>query len=187
MIQLKVDKSKIEKVLKELSQKTSNLRPVMRAIAEDMMQATKENFDTQGARLGKKWQNLSPSTLKIRARRGYNGPMLQQEGHLYDSITSFADDNTAMVGSNLVYAKTHQLGSNKTVSISPFARKVASRNVFQRRKDGKGDTKKLLASGIGYVKQHSRKMNITARPFLGLNDNDINGIQNTIVKYLEIN
>lgn len=185
MIEVNIDRTQLDKKLKELTSKVTNLRPVMRAISENMIQAVKDNFDSEGSRLGEKWKELSPSTKAQRSKKGFSGKILQQRRKLFDSITAYADDEVASVGTNLKYAKVHQLGCNDSVSVSPFSRKVASRNIYAARKDGKGLTKRLLASGIGFTKKHSRTMNTPARPFLGLNDNDVNGIQNTITKYLQ--
>jgi len=177
MIEVKIDKAKLEKGLKDLAQKTSNLRPVMRAISEDMMYAVKQNFETEGSRLGKKWADLAPSTQEARKKRGYGStaPKLQQERKLYDSITSYADDNTAVVGSNLPYARLHQFGGDiKNPGGVKFI--ILKGKFIPMKKDAK--------RYMGITKPF--KFKVPARPFLGLNESDMDSIQNTIVKYLNV-
>lgn len=156
-LSIKIDNDKVIKALRRLSEKTSNLRPVMRAIAENIMDATKENFSTEGARLGEKWQDLSPLTKKWRSEQGYDGKMLQVRRKLYNSISAYSDNDTAIVGTNLVYAKVHQLGIDKRVNVSAHTRRNKP------------------------VKAHTKELKIPARPFLGLTDGDIKGIEGLIL------
>lgn len=166
-LSIKIDNEKVTKALRRLSEKTSNLRPVMRAIAENIMDSTKENFFREGARLGEKWQDLSPLTKKWRSEHGYDGKMLQVKRKLYNSISAYSDNDSAIVGTNLVYAKVHQLGIDKSVSIKAHTRKIL--------KAGKKRKSKIE------VKAHSKELKIPARPFLGLTDGDIKGIEGLIL------
>lgn len=69
-----------------------------------------------------KWTPLAKSTIKQRTKKGYwPGKILQIKGDLAASITSKYDDNSAVVGTNKVYAAIHQFGGdagrNKKVKI----------------------------------------------------------------------
>ncbi len=55
------------------------------------------------------WPSWSDGYRKT--RRG-NHALLENEGHLVDSIVSIVSDDDAEVGSNLVYAATHQYGDD---------------------------------------------------------------------------
>lgn len=184
-IKIEINDGKIRQALQKLAKKTGNLAPVMRALAAKLMSITEENFHTEGARLGKKWAPLKPSTQRWRDKTGYTGKMLQVKRKLLNSISSRADDDSAIVGTNLVYARVHQFGIDDSVSVRAFSRKDSSKNIYRKRKDGKGYTKTLDASGIGYVKAHRRNMKIPARPFLELNDSDKNNLTETILDYLK--
>ena len=118
-IEIKIDNKKVEKALLEIAQKTSNLRPLMKNIAGIMADSTEENFKEEGR---PKWKDLSEKTKTARRKTGhYPGQILQVSGQLAMSITTHYDNESAIIGSNKVYAAIHQLGGlagkNKKVSI----------------------------------------------------------------------
>lgn len=102
-----------------------SLRPALRAIAGTLEAETEKNFEAQGQPA---WQRLAQATLDARAKRvnttrsgkakrgkliapsAGNFRILQDTGTLAASVTSDADDSSARVGSNLVYAAIQQLG-----------------------------------------------------------------------------
>lgn len=176
LIKIDVKDQEIKRSLKKLTEKTKNMRPIMRKISAKMHSATEENFRTEGARLGKKWQDLSPSTKKQRARIGkWPGAILQQQGSLVASISTYHDDNTAAVGTNKEYAAIHQLGGE----INHPARERIMH--FKSYKSGKKKGKTLFSksgSATYGMKAPGKAYTITmpARPFLGLNDDDLNKI-----------
>jgi len=119
-IEIKVDDKEIQQVLRNLISKTENLRPLMKNIAGIMMDSVEENFEQEGR--PDKWEKLSPVTKKQRSKKGYwPGRILQMQGNLAASITSKYDENSAVVGTNKVYAAIHQFGGeagrNKKVKI----------------------------------------------------------------------
>ena len=118
-IEIKLDNKKVEEALLEVAQKTSNLRPLMKNIAGIMADSTEENFKEEGR---PKWQDLSEVTKTARRKTGpYPGQILQVSGQLALSITTQYDDESAIIGSNKVYAAIQQLGGqagkNKKVTI----------------------------------------------------------------------
>lgn len=88
-----------------------NLMPLMQAVAGTLEDSTKQRFNSKVAPNGVHWQNLKPSTLQTKQRRG--GGILVDSGDLLTSITSYANNHSVVVGSNEVYAKYHQVGTNK--------------------------------------------------------------------------
>ncbi|MEW5821690.1 MAG: phage virion morphogenesis protein [Cyanobacteriota bacterium] len=108
-IEIKVDNAEILKALKRLSEKTQNLRPVMKNIAGIMMDSVEENFAQQGR---PKWKDLAEVTKKQRRKEGkWPGMILQKsQGGLVDSISSDYGDDYAIVGTNKKYAAIHQFG-----------------------------------------------------------------------------
>jgi len=118
-IEIIIDDKEIKQLLQKLAEKTENLRPLMKNIAGIMMDSIEENFQNEGR---PKWEKLSPVTIKLRKKKGYYpGKILQMRGDLADSITSKYDDNSAIVGTNKIYAAIHQFGGdagrNKKVKI----------------------------------------------------------------------
>ena len=110
-IEIKVDNEEIMKALKKLSEKTNNLRPVMKNIAGIMMDSVEENFAQQGR---PKWKDLAEVTKKQRKKEGkWPGMILQKsQGGLVDSISSDYGDDYAIVGTNKKYAAIHQFGGD---------------------------------------------------------------------------
>lgn len=119
-IEIRIDDKEIQQLLKKLAAKTENLRPFMKNIAGIMADSVEENFDKEGR--PEKWTPLAKVTIKQRTKKGYwPGKILQMRGDLASSITSKYDDNSAVVGTNKIYAAIHQFGGeagrNKKVKI----------------------------------------------------------------------
>lgn len=80
----------------------------MISIAETMNEAVAQNFEEEGR---PKWPDLSEITKRKRAAEGkWPGKILQVSSQLKLSIQSYATNNTAMVGTNKVYAAIHHFG-----------------------------------------------------------------------------
>jgi len=119
-IEIKIDDKEIQQLLKKLISKTENLRPLMKNITGIMMDSVEENFEKEGH--PEKWASFAKPTIKQRSKKGYwPGRILSMRGELAASITSKYDDNSAVVGTNKVYAAIHQFdgdaGKNKKVEI----------------------------------------------------------------------
>ena len=119
-IEIKIDNQEVSKRLLELAHKGENLRPLMKNIAGIFAYSTEENFANEGR--PDKWLDLSEKTKKQRKKSGqWPGQILQVSGQLASSISTYYDDESAIIGSNLDYATIHQLGGqagkNKSVSI----------------------------------------------------------------------
>ena len=129
-----------------LSLKNIDKAGVMNAIAEGLRTSTVERFNSQESPDGTKWK---PS---IRAA-STDGKTLIQSSGLRTSIRSTANSSSAAVGTNLIYAATHQFGDQRTI----------------RAKNGK-----YLRFQIGnkWVSVPSVRVNIPARPFLGVSKED---------------
>lgn len=145
MITIRIQSNELDQKLQELIQNAVDRRTLMRRISGIMLHAVEENF----ARGGRpKWPQLSQKTIKARQKRGYwPGQILQVTGRLAGSISTYSDNDQAVVGTNVVYAKIHQLGG----------------------KAGRG-----------------RKVEIPARPFLKLTDEDMETILNEVNEHLKL-
>lgn len=91
----------------------------MKNIAGIMADSTEENFKEEGR---PKWQELSEKTKTARKKTGhYPGQILQVSGQLALSITTQYDDESAVIGSNKIYAAIQQLGGqagrNKKITL----------------------------------------------------------------------
>ena len=144
-IEIKIDNKDVERKLLELAQKSENLRPLMKNIAGIFASATEENFKNEGR--PDKWTELSEATKKQRTKqKKWPGQILQVSGQLAMSITTQYDNESAVIGSNKVYAAIHQLGGQ------------AGKN---------------------------KKVEIPARPYLKLTDDDFNEILDATEHYLK--
>lgn len=144
-IEIKLDNKEVESRLLDLAKRSENLRPLMKNIAGIFAYYTEENFKEQGR--PDKWIDLAESTKKQRTKTGhYPGQILQVSGQLASSISTYYDNDSAVIGSNLVYAAIHQLGGQ------------AGRN---------------------------KSVEIPARPYLNLNDDDFEEIMDTVNDYLK--
>lgn len=107
-IEIKIDNKEVNRKLLDLATRGENLRPLMKNIAGIFAYSTEENFKEEGR---PKWTDLAESTKKQRKKTGhYPGQILQITGQLASSISTYYDDNSAIIGSNLDYSAKHQLG-----------------------------------------------------------------------------
>lgn len=132
-------------------------------MAEAIRGSTVERFKTQKGPDGKKWKQ------SIRAIED-NGVTLVKSAGLRNSIKSTADDAGFAVGTNKIYGSTHQLGDKRRITI--------------KAKTPKGLLFKIDGQWIR-KKQVTVRVNIPARPFLGLSDEDMEEIKGTVEDYFK--
>ncbi|WP_374355546.1 phage virion morphogenesis protein [Chitinimonas sp.] len=107
-IEIHVSDEQLQAALARLKSTFSDMTPVMRSIAAELLSQTEINFAHQGR---PRWVPLAASTIKRRTKAGsWPGMMLQVSGRLASSIQTHADAKTASIGSNVVYAAIQQLG-----------------------------------------------------------------------------
>ena len=119
-IEIKFEHRIVQEKLLDIAKRVENLRPLMKNSAGIFSYSTEENFKEEGR--PDKWLDLAESTKKQRTKkRKWPGQILQVEGKLAASISTFYDNDSAVIGSNLEYAAIHQLGGqagrNKSVEI----------------------------------------------------------------------
>lgn len=132
---------------------------VMNAIAEGLRTSTQERFRSGTDPDGSRWK---PSE---RERSG-KGKTLIRTNALSTSIRAKADATGAAVGTNKIYAATHQFGDERTI----------------RAKNGK-----YLKFKVGgrFVSVSSVRVNIPARPFLGISQSDDEEIRELLEEVFE--
>ena len=119
-IEIKLDNKEVESRLLDLAKRSEKLRPLMKNIAGVFAYSTEENFKEEGR--PDKWADLAELTKKQRTKTGhYPGQILQVSGQLASSISTYYDNDSAVIGSNIDYAAIHQLGGqagkNQSVTI----------------------------------------------------------------------
>ena len=164
---------KSPEIIEILKEKVRGNRGLMLAIAEELRVAVLKNFETEGARLGKKWASLRKSTIKQRESKGYwPGKILQRTGQLKNSIISRADETSAEVSTNLIYAAIHQYGG--------WIHRSSLKTYLRKKREGK-------AASFDKLRMRKNKMSsfyIPARPFMKLNERDLDRVKSIIVKEL---
>lgn len=160
---------KSPEILELLKKKLNNKNNLMVSIAETMRVAILKNFETQGSRIGKPWQRLSPLTIKQREKKGYwPGKILQRTGQLKKSIISSYGEDYAQVSTNLIYAAIQNYGG--------VIHRSSLKTYLRKKREGK-DAKKPGNNKMSIIR-------IPARPFMKLNDQDIEKIKQKIVNAL---
>jgi phage virion morphogenesis protein len=169
---------KSPEIIEILKEKLRGNRGLMLAIAEEMRVAVLKNFETEGARLGKKWASLKKSTIKQRESKGYwPGKILQRTGQLKNSIISRANETSAEVSTNLIYAAIHQYGG--------WIHRSSLKTYLRKKREGKAAKEPRVNTPNPSMRGEKNKMSsfyIPARPFMKLNERDIEKIKELITK-----
>lgn len=140
--------------LDKLATRCQHREPLMNKVAGIMLDAVDENF-VQGGR---------PAWKPLTSR---DGKPLMKSGRLHGSIEPFADNDQAVVGTNVVYARIHQEGGKTRPHI------IRPRH------------KKALRFNGRFARQVNHPgSDIPARPFLSLTDDDNDAIRQAVIDYL---
>lgn len=141
---------------RNMAQPGSYLRP-MKIVTQIMVSGIRKGFTSQASPSGDPWHPLAPMTLSLR-RKGKgtgNAKILRDRGMLLASTTGGAgpgavrriSDLESVIGTNLVYAATHQWGAPAR-TVTPKMRRY------------------LHWRGI-HLRKSTMTLMIPARPFVG--------------------
>ena len=100
-IRVEIHDDAVRKGLADLARRGANLRPLMQDIGEEAYRSVQKNFDIGG--------RPTPWKTSDRVRRE-GGKTLSDTARLRRSITVDADSSHVRVGTNVEYARIHQLG-----------------------------------------------------------------------------
>lgn len=160
------------KGLKQAEGRAKHLRPLLAVWGQIARTSAIRNFESGGRPT--RWL---PS---IRARK-HGGLTLVFSGRLRQSISARVSDSYVTVGTNVVYARIHQLGG--VVETGPRSRVLAfsggkfmSRSAARRRRKGAIQVR-FARSGGAYIP-------IPARPFLLVQTEDLAEMRRAAVGYL---
>lgn len=110
----------LNRTLVGISDRATDWRPAWHAIADDLMDAEKRQFQSEGQFGSGGWQPLRPATKARRIALGYAaGPILTMTGDLKRSLTVKGDSGQVLViaphqfafGTTVDYAGYHQHGT----------------------------------------------------------------------------
>lgn len=174
MIELTLQYEPVLRAWRRAAAEMGDARPLMRSVAGIMHGAVEDNFAEEGR---PKWQPLASSTMLGLQVRGkdwkklasgkqrsigsvkfspFSGKILQRSGALARSIVQRYDQDSAVVGTNIVYARIHQMGGKTKPHVI------------------RAKAKRALSFGGIVVRQVNHPgSNIPARPFLQLTPRDV--------------
>ncbi|MDR1836613.1 MAG: phage virion morphogenesis protein [Treponema sp.] len=152
----------VKKMLANASLNNADRGRLLQSIGVEMEAQTQERFDTQKSPDGDSWKDLAQKTKDYYAgQRKSARSILVGEGTLRDSITSEVQGGawSVLVGATMEYAAVHQFGAE----IVPKSAKA------------------LFVPGYGMLK----KVNIPARPYLGVSSGDAKEIEALVAIFLK--
>lgn len=171
LINVTIEDREVKADFARIAAKVKDMTPFMGVVGETIRTSVIRNFVAGGR--PDKWQ-ISKRVQKK------GGKTLIKSSELMGSVHYVAHMNGVDVGTNIVYAAAQHFGMNKSmmVKVKEHMRKVSSRDVFRG--------KKKIASGVGHVTDHDRmqKMNLPARPFLMIQEEDWPVIKEQAEHYL---
>lgn len=97
------DLGALNALLVKAHERSLDLQPLMKSIGEASLVTVEERFAGQYGPDGTAWK---PSQRALE----FGTQTLTLEGHLRDGISAKANSDSAEIGSNLIYARVHQLG-----------------------------------------------------------------------------
>ncbi|GAB6035861.1 hypothetical protein JCM15519_04200 [Fundidesulfovibrio butyratiphilus] len=108
MLHIRIESEIMTAALRRLAASARDRTPAMRKAAGIMADAVEENFDEEGR---PKWKSLAAATVRQRTKeRSWPGKILQRSGNLARSITRHYDADSAIVGTNTIYAAIQNFG-----------------------------------------------------------------------------
>lgn len=146
-VKLKADY--VKKQLRKIVNNMQDLSPVMKYIGNDMLNETIDNFDKEQSYDGVKWKK-SKRALKE------SGKTLQKTGRLKNSIKYKSSAKRAIVGTNVIYAKTMQEGFDDTPKEKRVTIKAHKRKIYKKTKSGRKSKKGTRVA----VKAHKRRVRV---------------------------
>lgn len=118
-VNFRVSSNSITSDLRRALRSAQNAEPALRAAASVVMESAKRAFRESELR-PTAWQQLAAKTIEAKKRAGKSTAMLIRDAHLIRTPRIvMSDKRRAIVGSNLFYARFHQLGTAR-IPARPF-------------------------------------------------------------------
>ncbi len=145
----------LDRAVNRAAHRLSDTKELMESVGEALVSGTLKRFDAEKDPEGNRWTPSGRATEE-------GGKTLNRTARLRDSIDYAATSDKVMVGSNVEYARIHQLGG----TILP---KKAKRLIFK---------------GRGGKTVSAKQVTIPARPYLGVSGEDMDEVQATMADFL---
>lgn len=163
----KIDDTAVTDRLQKIAEKSGNLRAPLDKCGEILVSSIEQNFNVQG-RFSEpgSWRGGPNKWPPSAAAKRRGGMTLSKSGQLRRSIQKVTSDTRVEVGTNKEYAAAHNFGFDDNVTIKEHKRK--------NRKRG----------GTHTVRRHLKRMKITARPFMVIQEEDIEEMIDDLGRYI---
>lgn len=145
-----------DKAIGNAMNKLANKKALMASVGEALVSGTIQRFNNEESPNGEKWEKSGRAIAE-------GGQTLSDTAHLRKSIDFAATPAQVMIGSNLLYARIHQLGG----TIKP--------------KKGK----KLKFKGKDGKDVFVSEVNMPARPYLGVSKTDMDEVRETMAEFIK--
>lgn len=159
-----VDDGEVRQALAAMANAAADMEPAWDDVGSLLVAQSMHQFETQSGPDGAKWTPLAASTLRRRGRSG-TPAILQDKGHLRQSVRSAASSDGVIVGSDRVYAAIHQLGGT-------IRRHAHSRPVYFKQSDILAGRRRFVSRKssdfMQYAEVGDHDVSIPARPYLPL-------------------
>ncbi len=156
-VRLDGDFRRLQRSLKNLSE--TDIKGMNSVIGQDLRRSTLKRFTTQRDPEGKPWEESRSATADGRKA-------LTDTARMKNSIKVKSNKKGVAVGTNTIYARTHQEGAKDRV--------ISAKN---------GKKLKFKVNGK-WCSKDSVKVTIPARPFLGISEDDMREIKNTMNTFI---
>jgi phage gpG-like protein len=136
-----------QRVLRRMTDPMTVLRPVAAAL-------DRQNELSIGYIVRNKLSRRGPTTLGVRTG-------LLRRSLRRSKATIHGRGVRSAIGTNVAYAGVHEFGFDGNVTVRAHTRRIRSRDV--QRRSGNDKRGGLAASGVAFIRSHSRHMSIPAR------------------------
>ncbi len=179
-IEVETDDAALQASFRRLTATLDDLRPVMDEIGQSLVASVIDRFERERGPGGGPWK---PSARATRGKRG-RGQTLTDTGRLRASITHRAGRDAVEVGTNVAYAAIHQFGGqierrarNQVLAFRARGGGFASRKSTRARKAG--------AVRVAFAQIGAHSIDMPARPFLGIDEDDRASILRIVSRAIE--
>ncbi len=185
-VSIVLDDAAARAALARVAEAAAHPRGAMDAIGAHFVFSSRRNIEQEASPEGVRWPPLSPRTASKRVGRGRRGTanMLRVKGRLYASIAYAATDAAVEWGSNLRYARIHQLGGviamparSGSVTLKKIRKGGGVRTRFARTGAKGGEVRAVSIRG--------HELRIPARPYMGISAYDRQRVPEIVTEYLE--
>lgn len=156
MVKIEIQNNQAVLKLKQIAAALKQPRQLYGVLGEELKKIHRQRFEEQKSPEGKAWVPLS-GWYRASKHRNRNR-ILVLRGHLRNQLAYNYDDNSVEFGSARVYARIHQFG---------------------------GEIKPKKAKALKVGDRYLKKVTIPARPWLGLNKNNMDTLETKATDLLQ--